>query len=102
MLMTFILLLFARLQESLYENARAWQWALAYAVLSLAFSLMDGVGLFAAVIVAVFFGLYAWGYLALLRRVSDNLMLWLLVCLGGLVLPYLVLAKLLSVAADAA
>ncbi len=52
--------------------------------------------LIAAVISAVIWGLYSWGYFALLRQMADSLILWLMVCIGGIMLPWLLLLKLLA------
>ncbi|WP_082890691.1 hypothetical protein [Eikenella longinqua] len=88
-----ILLTFAKMQD-FSENSRAWQWALAFAGITFLFGLTDG-NMAAALIAAAFWGLYSWGYLALLRRVTDSLILWLMVCIGGILLSWLLLMKLL-------
>ena len=50
----------------------------------------------------VIMGLYAWGYFKLLRNLADNLMLWLLVFMGGAVLPMLLGVALIGAAQKAA
>ena len=89
-----ILLTFAKLQDSA-ENSSAWQWALGFAGVTFLFVFFDG-DLMAAAITAAFWGLYSWGYFALLRQMADSLILWLMVCIGGIMLPWLLLMKLLA------
>ena len=88
-----ILLAFAKMQD-FAEDSYAWQWALAFAVVTFLFGLFGG-PLIAAAISTVIWGLYSWGYFALLRRLVDSLVLWLIVYIGGVILPWLLLAKLL-------
>lgn len=81
------LLLFGKLQDTAWAgNSRAWHWACAYAALNLLMSLggLSGAGI---VIGGMMLFLYAWGYFALLRRLSDSLGLWLLTYLCGAALP---------------
>jgi len=80
-----ILLAFAKMQD-FAEDSYAWQWALAFAVVTFLFGLFGG-PLIAAAISAVIWGLYSWGYFALLRQMADSLILWLMVCIGGVMLP---------------
>lgn len=101
MLEILLLLACGKLQEHIYEEtSRAWQWAVFYAAIILLPGL--GNGLPAALIGAVVMGLYAWGYFALLRQVADNLLLWLLVFLGGALLPFLISVSLLQASMEAA
>lgn len=93
MLQVLLLLAFGRLQETVYEDARAWQWAAAYAALTLLIGIATSPPA-GALIGATVSGLYAWGYFALLRQVTDNLLLWLTVFIGGAVLPLLALTAL--------
>ena len=88
-----ILLTFAKLQDSA-ENSSAWQWALSFAGVTFLFVFFNG-DLMSAAITAAFWGLYSWAYFALLRRLVDSLVLWLLVYIGGVILPWLLLAQLL-------
>ncbi|OFN59776.1 hypothetical protein [Eikenella sp. HMSC061C02] len=89
-----ILLAFAKMQD-FAEDSYAWQWALAFAVVTFLFGLFGG-PLIAAAISTVIWGLYSWGYFALLRQMADSLILWLMVCIGGIMLPWLLLMKLLA------
>ena len=71
-----------KLQDVVYqENSSAWQWALAYALYILVRGIGDG--LVPVLIGSAIVGLYAWGYFALLRQVTDNILLWVLVLFGG-------------------
>lgn len=80
-----ILLVVARLQDVYADLAKAWQWAFGYAFLSSILSLSDGIVIFLFSVLIL--SLYAWGYFVLLRRFTDNLLLWILIYLGGAVLP---------------
>lgn len=94
LLQLLILLAMAKLQEHVYEeSSRAWQWAAAYAAVVAVLSLLAGGSLVGTLIGAALWGLYAWGYFALLRQVTDQLLLWLLVMVGGTVLPLLLVLK---------
>ena len=94
LLQMLILLAMAKLQEHVYEeSSRAWQWAAAYAAVVVVLSLLAGGSLVGTLIGAALWGLYAWGYFALLRQVTDQLLLWLLVMVGGAVLPLLLVLK---------
>lgn len=94
LLQMLILLAMAKLQEHVYEeSSRAWQWAAAYAAVVAVLSLLAGSSLAGTLIGAALWGLYAWGYFALLRQVTDQLLLWLLVMVGGAVLPLLLVLK---------
>ena len=42
--------------------------------------------------------LYAWAYFGLLRYFVDSLMVWLLVYIGGALLPLLIALKLIAAA----
>ena len=95
-----ILLIFGKLQDTFQETSRTWQWALAYGVI--AFLLSGGASLLGMIIGGVITGLYAWGYFKLLRNLADNLMLWLLVFMGGAVLPMLLGVALIGAAQKAA
>ncbi|MBH5329276.1 hypothetical protein H9Q10_06285 [Eikenella sp. S3360] len=96
LLQMLILLAFAKLQDFV-EESYAWQWALAFAGVTFLLSLFGG-SLIAAALSAVIWGLYSWGYFALLRRLADSLILWLMVCIGGIMLPWLLLLKLIAAA----
>ena len=96
MLDLLLLLLFAKMQDHVYEEAPAWKWALACSVVIVGKSWIlksAGIGaettLVAVVMVLVMLFFYAWGYFALLRQVGDSLLLWLLVFFGGAILPFL-------------
>ena len=89
MLGVLILMAMGKLQDVVYqENSRAWQWALAYALYILAWGI--GGGLVSALVGSAVAGLYAWGYFALLRQVTDNILLWVLVLFGGAIMPLLI------------
>ncbi|MBP8875432.1 MAG: hypothetical protein KBG52_03820 [Neisseria sp.] len=89
MLQVLLLLLLGKLQDTVMTHWPAWRWALLFAILVFLFGLGAGVG--GAGIAALLSGLYSWAYFALLRRVSDHLMMWLAIYLAGALLP-LVLA----------
>lgn len=94
MLTMLMLLAFGKLQELVYQEAlSAWHWALAFAALNLALALF-GSPLLPALIGAAVLGLYAWGYFALLRVTADSLVLWLLIFIGGALMPWLLLMRL--------
>ncbi|WP_325313734.1 hypothetical protein [Kingella oralis] len=95
-----ILLIFGKLQDTFQETSRTWQWALTYGVI--VFLLSVGASLPAMIAAGVIMGLYAWGYFKLLRNLADNLMLWLLVFMGGAVLPMLLGVALIGAAQKAA
>lgn len=82
-----IILLFMAYAQDKYDSQPAYVWAGGFALIMLASSLMGGGGLVGGVVSAVILGVYAWGYFAVLRRFSDQTALWLLLCVGGLVLP---------------
>lgn len=91
-----IFLLVAKLQDIYQDRSTTWSWALGYA---LAASLLGWAGIIPFVLNVIILGLYAWGYFGLLRRFTDNLLLWLLVLAGGVIVPIvlpLLLAKQLS------
>jgi len=100
MLDALILLIFGKLQDTFQETSRTWQWALTYGVIVFLFSV--GASLPAMIAAGVIMGLYAWGYFKLLRNLADNLMLWLLVFMGGAVLPMLLGVALIGAAQKAA
>ena len=100
MLDALILLIFGKLQDTFQETSRTWQWALTYGVI--VFLLSVGASLPAMIAAGVIMGLYAWGYFKLLRHLADNLMLWLLVFMGGAVLPMLLGVALIGAAQKAA
>ena len=100
MLDALILLIFGRLQDTFQETLRTWQWALTYGVI--VYLLSVGASLPATSAAGVIMGLYAWGYFKLLRNLADNLMLWLLVFMGGAVLPMLLGVALIGAAQKAA
>lgn len=83
----FIFLLVAKLQDFYADRAPAWKWAFGYALIS---GLLDWRGLMPFVFGVVIVGLYAWGYFVLLRRFTDNLLLWIAIYLGGVALPVLI------------
>lgn len=88
-----MLLMFGKLQELVYqETSSAWHWALAFAAINLVLALFGG-ALLPALIGAAVLGLYAWGYFALLRVTADQLALWLLIFIGGALMPWLLLMK---------
>ena len=73
MLGVLMLLLLGKLQDVVWTaNSRAWYWACAYAAINLLFVLdsLSGAGILVGGMVLF---LYAWGYFALLRRLSDSL-----------------------------
>ncbi|WP_066802166.1 hypothetical protein [Moraxella oblonga] len=83
---TLILLLFmAYAQDN--SNQPTYIWAGGFALINLVLTIINGGGLLGGVIGAVILGLYAWGYFAILRKFSDQTALWLMLCVGGLVLP---------------
>lgn len=82
-----IILLFMAYAQDNYGSQPAYVWAGGFALVNLVLALLSKSGLVGGVISAVILGLYAWGYFALLRRFSDQTALWLMLCLGGLVLP---------------
>lgn len=86
MLQVLLLLLLAKLQDHVCEGWPAWRWALLFAALTFLFGIKSGAG--AALMGAAVSGLYAWGYFALLRRVSESVAIWLAVYLMGAVLPF--------------
>ena len=100
MLDVLILLIFGKLQDTFQETSRTWQWALTYGVI--VFLLSVGASLPAMIAAGVIMGLYGWGYFKLLRNLADNLMLWLLVFMGGAVLPMLLGVALIGAAQKAA
>ena len=86
-----LLLLFGKLQDTLYtDTSQAWQWALAYALANVLFSavfgMADGIGALLMGVLLSF--LYAWAYFAVLRRFSDQLVLWLAAYVIGALLPF--------------
>lgn len=96
MLDLLLLLLFAKMQDHVYEEAPAWKWAAVCSAVIVGKSWIlksAGIGaettLVAVVMVLVMLFFYAWGYFAVLRQVSDSLLLWLLVFFGGAILPFL-------------
>ncbi|MDO4640129.1 MAG: hypothetical protein Q4A84_00265 [Neisseria sp.] len=92
-----VLLAFGRMQEHFYqENSHAWHWALAYAACGFLWSLVNSGEFFANLISSAIAGLYAWVYFVLLRRVADNLMIWLLVWIIGALLPIFIVFQLIS------
>ena len=100
MLDVLLLLVLGKLQDVLGENSKPWQWALAYAAVTLVLSMGgDAVG---ALVSTVVLGLYSWGYFALLRRFTDNLAMWLLTLLGGAVFPFVLVMVLGNMAMKAA
>lgn len=96
MLDLLLLLLFAKMQDHVYEEAPAWKWALVCSAVIVSKSWilkLAGMGaettLVAAIITFAMLFFYAWGYFAVLRQVGDSLILWLLVFFGGAILPFL-------------
>lgn len=81
----FILLLVAKLQDFYAERSAVWQWALGCALLSSLLSFKDGILAFAVNVIV--YGLYLWAYFALLRRYTDNLLIWVIIYLCGALLP---------------
>lgn len=94
MLQMLIMLFFAKMQDTYAEKAPAMVWAAVCAVVSGLLMLAFGDGILAFLISTVFLWLYCWGYFALLRRVTENLLMWLLVYFGGVVLPLVFLVGL--------
>ncbi|MDO1515920.1 MULTISPECIES: hypothetical protein [unclassified Neisseria] len=87
MLQILILLIFGKLQDS-FDNYPAWKWAVGYVLLNVILSrVIDISALPVSIISSAILGLYAWGYFVLLRRVSDSLLLWLVILLVGALLP---------------
>lgn len=89
MLDILILLFFGKMQDQFADNSSTWQWAAAYAVIQAVAAAATGTPLAAAVIGAAILFLYAWGYFALLRRLTDSIVLWLAVLLIGALAPLL-------------
>ncbi|MFS6937461.1 hypothetical protein [Neisseria animaloris] len=87
MLQILLLLIFGKLQDR-FDNYPAWQWAVGYVLLNAILSqVVDISALPVSIISSAVLGLYAWGYFVLLRRVSDSLLLWLVILLAGALLP---------------
>lgn len=82
----FIYLLIAKLQDFYADRSAAWQWAVGYALLS---SLLSWQGIIPFIIGFVILALYSWGYFNLLRKFTDNLLLWILIYMGGVLVPIL-------------
>lgn len=59
--------------------------------LSMLMTAMFGGQLMAVMASRMILTVYAWGYFVVLRRVGDNLVLWLMVCVAGLVVPLFLL-----------
>ena len=80
------------MQDSYANGSQAWVWAVSIAVLiSLAYLLAHFMTpLIAFINFAVMF-CYAWGHFALLRRFTDDLLLWLIIFAGGGLLPVMIL-----------
>lgn len=95
MLILLILLALAYAQDSYGANQPAYVWALVFAIINFIFGVMGG-HLFASFVSAVILGLYAWGYFVVLRRFSDNTLLWLVICVLGLILPVLLTMTLIT------
>lgn len=89
MLQLLMLLGFAYAQDSYGQAYPAYVWAIIFGVASSLLSLVTGSPFLAVVIGGVMLTLYAWGYFAILRRFSDNTILWLMICIGGLIFPFL-------------
>lgn len=83
-----MLLAFAYAQDN-YGSYPAYAWAVAFGVLNVLMMVALGGHLLAALVMGVVLTVYAWAYFLVLRRVGDNLGLWILVCLVGLVAPFL-------------
>lgn len=81
-----IFLITAKLQDFYQRTTPTWAWAFGYAFLS-AVSDWQSVGRF--IVDFVILGLYAWAYFNLLRRFTDNLLLWFVVLAGGVIVPLL-------------
>lgn len=88
MFVLLILLAMAYAQDNYGRNLPTYVWAGMFALMNFIIRMLGGVFL-ASLVLSVMLGLYAWGYFALLRRFSDQTLLWLLICLGGLILPTL-------------
>lgn len=86
MLQILILLVFAYAQDS-YGNYPAYIWAVMYGVVMLIGMMIFGLPILPALITGVLLGLYSWGYFGVLRR-CDNTVVWLAVCVFGLLIPF--------------
>ena len=90
MLQLLILLAFAYAQDN-HGTYPAYAWAVAYGVLSMLMTAMFGGQMMAVMASGMILTVYAWGYFVVLRRAGDNLVLWLMVCVAGLVVPLFLL-----------
>lgn len=89
MLQLLILLGFAYAQDNHGQNYPTYLWALVFGVVSSLLSLLMGSSLVEVLTIGAVLTLYAWGYFAMLRQCSDNTLLWLLICVGGLAFPFM-------------
>lgn len=88
MLQLLLLLVLAYLQDN-YEYP-AFVWAILYGVMVAILNTLFGLGVISGLLSGVILGLYAWGYFLVLRRFGDNLIVWLMICVVGLLVPALV------------
>ncbi|XXQ68920.1 hypothetical protein ACKLNO_03435 [Neisseriaceae bacterium B1] len=81
-----VYLFIAKMQDSYADRSATWQWAVGVAIANSIFALFS-TPLIYTLIGAVIIFLYAWGHFTLLRRFSDNLLLWLVIMFIGALLP---------------
>lgn len=89
MMGSLLLLIFGKLQDQFAGNSAAWQWAAAFALINALTGAILGMPITAAAVTAGILFLYAWGYFALLRRFTDQLLIWLTILFAGALLPLL-------------
>lgn len=89
MFLILLLLVFAYAQDD--SNKPTYLWATGFGAIQFAFMMASGVGIVWTALITAPMTMYTWGYFALLRHVSDNTVLWLLVCVAGLLTPLFVL-----------
>ena len=81
-----MLLAFAYAQDN-YGSYPAHLWAMVYGMLNMLMMVMFGATMIATLVLGVILTIYAWVYFMILRRVRDNVLLWIIICLGGLLVP---------------
>lgn len=82
-----MLLLFGKLQDYFIESSSAWHWAAVLAVLQALMASFAGATAFGTLFAALILFVYAWAYFALLRHVTENLLLWLIILFLGALAP---------------
>ena len=88
MFLILLLLVFAYAQDD--SNKPTYLWATGFGAIQFAFMMASGVGIVWTALITAPLTMYVWGYFVLLRHVSDNTVLWLLVCVAGILVPLLV------------